>query len=86
MKYSKSIISCNAEIIEFIVSNPHPVITSRVIIMDLLAGVRNKDQDMIIVPYGKVFLCLVRRFVTNVWDIHINGVRKVLNKITIIVN
>ena len=53
MHSSKRIVDCNAKPIEFVVSNLHPAITNRIIIMDLVLEVINKDPDKILVPYGK---------------------------------
>ena len=52
-QYSESIISFNEELIEVVVSNLHPVITNRVVIMDLVVEVKNKDRDNIMVTRGK---------------------------------
>ena len=54
--------------------------------MDLVVEVINKDTNKIMAPYGKISQCLDGYFSTNVWDIRISGVNKVLNKMTIIVD
>ena len=66
MQYYEIIIPCNAELIEVFVIKFQPVITNRVIIMNSVVKVTNKDPDKIVVPYGKRFLCLVGYFGTKV--------------------
>ena len=86
MKSYKFFVACKAELIKVFVSNLHPVITNRIINMNLVLEVINKDPDEVILPYGKIFQCLVEFFVTNIWDIRVSGVYKILNTITVIMN
>ena len=86
MHSSKRIVDCNAKPIEFVVSNLHPAITNRIIIMDLVLEVINKDPDKILVPYGKRLQWLGRYLLMKVWDIYVSDVYKVLNIFTVIAN
>ena len=57
MQYYKSIVARNAELLEVVVSNLHPVITSRVITMDLLLYVSTKYPDKIMMYFGNRLQC-----------------------------
>ena len=66
------------------VSNIQPVITNRVIIMNLVLEVRNKYQDNIMVPRGKISQCLGECLVIKVWYIRVSDSDKVFNTFTVI--
>ena len=65
----KFVIIFHAEIIEVAVSNIHPIITNRVIIIGYLFKIVNKGPDEALVPYGKIFQFLGGCFVTKSLDI-----------------
>ena len=85
MQYSKRIIDFNTKLIEFIVSNLHPVITNRAIIMGPEVNVRIKYPDNIMVSFGKRFQCFGVCWVTKIWYIHIRCVENVFNTFIVVV-
>ena len=67
------------EIIEVVISNIHPVITKRFIIIDYIFKISNKGPDEVLVPYGKRFQFLGGFFITKVLHICFNDVKEVFN-------
>ena len=74
------------ELIECFVSNLHPVIINRVIIMDCVLNAKNKYPDNIIMSFGKRFQCFSVCCLTDIWYICIRYVDKAFNTFIVIVD
>ena len=57
MQSYKRIIARNTKLVEVVASNLQPVISNRVIIMNLVLNVINKYTDNIMIYFGKRFKC-----------------------------
>ena len=79
MQTYKIIIIFYAEIIELYVSNIHPVISNRVIIIGSIIKIFNKGPDEVLVLYGSIFKLLGGCFIKKVLDICVRDVHKVFN-------
>ena len=83
---SKIIIIHYAGHVEVIVSNPHPIITNRIIIVDSIFKIGNKVLDEILFPKGNGLQLLGVCLVAQILYIRIMGDDKIFNTIISIVD